>query len=181
MRHEPVATAPEEPVVQPALDLEAIAESFAAMEREGRFTVDAFWKSARKNPLHTAHNHYKWDVEEAAIEHWRFQTRQLKRRVTLEITYEDVKFVVPKYHRDPRADGDEQGYVSIPQLRHEPESATALINMEFDRAVASLKRAADLAAALNMPTVRKAVANWIGEIKKTTERLERIASKKGGK
>ena len=58
-------------------------EEIAALEklrrkRKGVLLVDDVWQSAQdpKSPLH---NRYEWDVDSAAIEHWRERSRQLIR------------------------------------------------------------------------------------------------------
>lgn len=153
---------------------EEIRAALAEIESaKGRLTPKAVVRAAA-NPRNPLHSHFEWDDTKAAQEHRLEQARHLIRSVEVRITTEDRVVSVVHYVRDPKAEQD-QGYVSVAQLRSEPDNARALLKQEFARAVACLRRAEDLAEALGM---RREVAALTRTVEATSKKLERRSGRK---
>lgn len=99
------------------------------------------------SPLHALFN---WTVEEAAEAHWLDRARQLIRSVEVVIHTERTVVRTPYYVRDPEAGPKEQGYRTITEVRGEADLARAVLVAEFSRAADVLRRAHDIARALNL-------------------------------
>lgn len=129
---------------------EAIRERLAQIEKAngGRLTPDAVVKDARNkdSPLH---DQFEWDVKKAAAAYWIEQARELIVSVKVVIRTEHTRVSAPYYVRDPSAEHDRQGYVSVPTLRTDQDSARDALISEFGRVAAALTRARALAAALD--------------------------------
>lgn len=148
----------------------AVRETIKALEdADGRITPEAVIEAARDegSPLH---QQFEWDDSKAAHGYRLEQARTLIRSVKLLVTIEDRVISTVHYVRDPRADAGEQGYVSVTQLRSEPEHARAMLRVEFSRAAACLHRAEDLADALGL---RKDVAVAARRVEAVRKKLER--------
>jgi flagellar basal body rod protein FlgC len=118
-----------------------------AASNGGRLTPEAVVEDAKSkdSPLH---DHFLWDTKKAAYQHWLDQARALIRSVRVEVITESKSVSVVGYVRDPRA-GDEQGYVSITSLKSDRESAREALVGEFSRVADMLRRAKEIAAALD--------------------------------
>ena len=95
----------------------------------GRLTPDAVVRDAKRkdSPLHSC---FEWDVKKAAAAHWIEQARDL-------IT--SIRIVVKT---------GEQGYVSVTKVRTDADMAREVLVAEFGRVADMLRRARELAAAL---------------------------------
>jgi hypothetical protein len=123
--------------------LEQIAAKHGGVLRPDDVVVDA---RAKDSPLHA---YFEWDVKKAAAKHWIDQARNLIVSVRVIITTETTRVSSVFYARDPRAPADEQGYVSVTKLRTDADMAREVLLDEFARVAAALRRAKELAAALN--------------------------------
>src|SRR5262245_5543540 len=114
----------------------------------GRLTPSDVIRDARQktSPLH---GFFEWDVKKAAQQHWMDQARQLITSVRVVISTETMKVQSVYYVRDPSAARGEQGYVSVARLRTEREMARDALVSEFARVADMLRRARELAAALD--------------------------------
>jgi hypothetical protein len=130
-------------------DKDLIAEKLAQIAKRngGRLTPDLVVSEAR-DPDSVLHNLFEWDDEEAAHQHRLFQARQIITSVRVVITTENRKISTVYYVRDPEAESNEQGYVSIDKLKNNADLARESIVMEFSRAQTHLTRAKAHAAAL---------------------------------
>ena len=115
----------------------------------GRITPDIVVKDAKKktSPMH---GEFDWDINKAAQAHWLHQARQLISSVRVVITNETRTISTVRYVRDPSVPGKTQGYIGIAELKSDHEMARESLLYEFGRAATALKRARDLAAALDM-------------------------------
>jgi len=124
--------------------LEEIAEA-----NNGRLTPDQVVEDARKknSPLH---DQFEWDVKKAAMSHWLDRAREIivSVHVVIRTTRTDVRSVA--YVRDPSAGSSEQGYVSVNRLRDEKDLARDALLAEFQRAADLLRRARNIALALDL-------------------------------
>lgn len=129
---------------------EAIRKRLAEIERAngGRLTPDAVVADAKdkNSPLHDC---FEWDVKKAAHQHWLDQARTLitSIRVVQKVDTTTVRSVY--YVRDPAASDSEQGYVSVERLRSDKDMAREAIVAEFSRVADMLRRARELAVALD--------------------------------
>ena len=115
----------------------------------GRVTPEAVVEDAKK-PTSPLHSEFTWNVKEAAHEYWIEQARRLIRSVRIVVQTETTTIRTVAYLRDPSAESDEQGYVSVESLRGNAESSKEALRYEFSRAEAVLQRARDLAVALSL-------------------------------
>ncbi|MGH6628405.1 MAG: hypothetical protein ACREB3_01585 [Burkholderiales bacterium] len=117
----------------------------------GRLTAEAVVEDARDkaSPLHSE---FEWRQKEAAYQHWLDTARHLITSFRVVVT-EEVSVRAPKYVRDPRLEGDEQGYVSLYSLQSDEDAAMAVINSEFGRVESALRRAQGVAEVLGLKSV----------------------------
>jgi len=114
----------------------------------GRLTPSAVVEDAQNegSPLHA---HFEWDDDKAAHS-WRLaQARELITSIKVVQRTETVNIRAVYYVRDPSAKAEEQGYVSVPTLRTDADMAREALVSEFSRVADMLRRARELAAALN--------------------------------
>lgn len=120
------------------------------------------------SPLHTE---FEWDVDRAALEHWRETARRIIRVVTVTVQTHKVIVPVPAYVRDPDSKTKEQGYVATAELRSNKDRAWAALAYEIDRADAAIKRAQRVAIAVGLEDdvefVRSAIASLKSELQQT--------------
>lgn len=116
---------------------------------KGVLTPDAVIEDA-KDPDSPLHDQFEWDTSKAAYRYWLDQARALITSVKVVETIEKRKVSTVYYVRNPKADSDEQGYVSVTTLKSDEDLAREAIYAEFMRARALMERARDLAAVLNL-------------------------------
>ena len=148
------------------MSVDVVLEAILKLERDGRLTPEAVVQAA-KNPKSPLHDRFEWDDSKAAFHHRIQQARELIRSVTVEITTDETTVSVVRYVRDPAAVSEEQGYVSMAQLKSEPENAKAMLMQAFGQAQTYLSRAETFADVLGQ---RKAVADL-------SKRLVRVVKK----
>lgn len=114
----------------------------------GRLTPDAVVEDARNkdSPLH---DHFEWDVEKASAAHWIDQARTLITSVRVVVKTDTMNVRSVYYVRDPSAGQGDQGYVSVTTLRSNTDMAREAIVAEFSRVADMLRRARELAKALD--------------------------------
>ena len=98
------------------------------------------------SPLHAC---FTWDITKAAQAYWLDQARTLIRSVRVEVTTETKTVNVVAFVRDPRAPHAEQGYVAVSALQTDKDLARTALVGEFTRVGDMLRRARELAAALD--------------------------------
>lgn len=130
---------------------EAVAKRLAEIEaaNDGRLTPDAVVADARRkdSPLHDL---FEWDVRKAAHAHWLDRAREIIASVVVKITTDTKVVKSVAYVRDPDCGPGEQGYVSVEKLRTNEDRAREALANEFSRVADLLRRARELAAALDM-------------------------------
>jgi hypothetical protein len=114
----------------------------------GRLTPEDVVEDA-KQPDSPLHAHFTWDVRKAAYSFWIEQARTLITSVKVEIRTDTTKVTTVFYVRDPSASDSEQGYVSVTRLRTDRDMAREALVNEFTRVADMLRRARELAAALD--------------------------------
>lgn len=127
-----------------------ISAYLATLEDDNdRLTPDAVIEDA-KNPASPLHPFFEWDLGKAAYRHWQEQARALISSVRI-IQRTDKSVVSSVYYvRDPTASNDQQGYVSVKMLRTDEGMAREALVAEFSRVADLLRRARELAVALEM-------------------------------
>jgi hypothetical protein len=130
--------------------------------------LDKLYVEAKKktSPLHTV---FEWDEKKAAHAYRIAQARSLIRSVKIEITTETTVIKTVAYLRDPDLPNEEQGYVSVASLRGDPERARAAIVQEFSRAAGALRRARELAVALDLVGEVDAIAEAVHVVRTKVE------------
>lgn len=116
---------------------------------DGQLTPDAVVADAR-DPGSPLHDQFEWDVGKAAYKYWLDQARNLITSVKVVATVDKQQVSTVFYVRDPRAEHDEQGYVSLTTLKSDEDLAREAIHAEFLRARAVMHRAKTLAAVLSL-------------------------------
>jgi hypothetical protein len=114
------------------------------------------------SPLHA---YFTWDVEKAAAERWLDQARTLIRSV--EVTFRtDITVVrAPYFVRDPAAGPKVPGYVAVKALRTESDLAREAIVNEFSRVADLMRRAQNLAKALQLEEEVGALVSQVVELR----------------
>lgn len=128
---------------------EAIRQRLAELELNGggRLTPAAVVEDA-KDPASPLHDCFQWDDEKAAHAHRLDQARSLITSIRIVQKTDRTAVRAVFYVRDPSASDDEQGYVSTTTLRSYADSARAAIVAEFSRVADMLRRAREIAKAL---------------------------------
>ena len=113
----------------------------------GRLTPDAVVRDAKRkdSPLHSC---FEWDVKKAAAAHWIEQARDLITSIRIVVKTDHTNVSAVYYVRDPAAKSGEQGYVSVTKVRTDADMAREVLVAEFGRVADMLRRARELAAAL---------------------------------
>jgi hypothetical protein len=145
---------------------EEIRQRLADLEKanSGRLTPAAVVEDARK-PSSPLHDQFEWDKSKAAYAHWLEQARTLITSVYYVHKTEQTTVKAVFYHRDPNAAGNEQGYVSVPTLRSDEESARAALVEAFRAVGDMLRRAQQLAIVLEMDGEVAALLNGVVELR----------------
>jgi hypothetical protein len=119
---------------------EAVKQRIAWLETErGHVTPTAIVEDAA-SPMSPLHPLFEWDDTTAAAHYRLYQARTVLQRLTITITTEHLTINAPMYVRDPAVSSDQQGYVSVAQLRADPVQARASVLLEFGRAESALPR-----------------------------------------
>lgn len=128
----------------------AIRERLAEIEAAngGRLTPSDVVRDAKRkdSPLHPL---FEWDTRKAAAAHWIDQARQIITSVRVQVRTDTTKVTAVYYVRDPTAERGQQGYVSVNRLRTDAEMARDALVAEFSRVADMLRRARELAVALD--------------------------------
>jgi hypothetical protein len=132
----------------------------------GDLLVDDVIRDARK-PNSPLHGEFDWDVEKAAMEHWRETARQLIRAVQVIVVVGTESIVVPRYIRDPDKPHGEQGYIEPVEIKDDHSKAMAALMYEVDRAESLMERARMVAVALGL---EKDIDNILRRIAKLKEK-----------
>jgi hypothetical protein len=126
--------------------LEHIAEVHGGVLRPRDVVEDA------RDPSSPLHAHFKWDVAEAAYEHWLDTARTLIASVKVNIITQTIALRAPAYVRDPTLPGREQGYRPTASVRNDRDLALEVLSAEVHNILSALRRAKNVATALNMDT-----------------------------
>lgn len=121
----------------------------ALEDYKGRITCESLIDAAR-DPSHPWHNNFTWDDSLAAHERRMDQARHIINKIKIQIVMEEKTVSSVSYVRDPALPANEQGYRSVAQIRHEPDSAKKVLREEIERIRAHIQRGANLAAALDL-------------------------------
>jgi hypothetical protein len=165
---------PTQPVHVDAEELPRISVSKAArlavvdLEKRGRLTPRDLVDAAR-DPSSPLHSEFEWDDGKAADD-WRIeQARRLIRSVKVMVDEETVTIALPRYVRDTARENDEQGYVTVEQIRREPQNAAALLRYEFGRAATHCRRALAIAEAVG---IKDDAAKVLASIERLLARIQ---------
>lgn len=147
--------------------LEAIAR-----RNGGRLTPEEVIEAAKAkdSPLHAC---FTWNNAEAAHLQRLHEARTLIRSVRVTTVVDEKVYKVIAYVRDPAKKPEEQGYVSTAVLRTDEDLARAALVTEFGMAAAALRRALDVAEALQM---RDEVQQYVDGISAMKQRVENRAA-----
>jgi hypothetical protein len=146
----------------------AVKRAIEALERSGRVTPDEVVEAAKSksSPLHSC---FDWD-DSVAGHKWRLeQARTLIRTVKVQITITQERMVtVPGYIRDP-GQGERQGYISVPQIKNDPESAQKALDNELRQIEGLLTRAENIAEACGFKKHVHGIKDRVSALRKTIQ------------
>lgn len=120
------------------------AQCIAALEKNGRVTIDRLIDAARQKS-HPLHNDFTWNDKEAGIICRREQAREIIASVRVITKTTKMSISSVGYVRDPRVSGNKQGYVSVATLRDDKDYAQEALDQEVDRVKSLLDRAREFA------------------------------------
>jgi hypothetical protein len=128
---------------------QAIEATLKAMAEHAPITPERVVEAAaaEDSPLHAC---FEWDDAKAAAAYRLDQARALIRSVEWVTVIEERQVQVPYFVRDPSKDRDQQGYVTLDQLRTNPAQAKQHLQAELKAVLALLKRAEGYAEVLQM-------------------------------
>lgn len=138
----------------------------------GVLTPEAVVRDA-KDPDSPLHGQFDWNVETAAAKYWLIQARNIIRTVHVSVVEE--RLTAPAWVRDPNAEPDQQGYVSLVRLRSDKDSARSVVVQEFSRAAAAIRRAREVAAFLSLEEVADELIDRIESVKETVSGQAQLA------
>lgn len=146
-----------------------------ALANGGRITPNEVVADAKKkdSPLH---DYFEWDIKKAAAESWVIRARELIRSVTVIVTTETTVIRAPALLRDPEMHGSDQGYRTIGSIKGDADMARVAVVNEFVRASAALRRAHEVAAALEITSQIEDLIRGIENVKQLVSQPERVDS-----
>lgn len=100
-----------------------------------------------QSPLH---DQFTWDDKRAAHKRRLDEARTLIHSVDYVIRTERYVIECPVYVRDPACAPKEQGYIAVARVRNNEDAAREVLVEEFTRVAGFLRRARELAKALNL-------------------------------
>lgn len=118
-------------------------------DQHGELTPAIVVNDAKKkrSPLH---NLFDWDVEKAAMAFWHDEARRLIRSVKIEFKVETMQVSTVSYTRNPNKPANEQGYVSLVDVKSDRDMASDVMATELQRAFSAIRRASAMAKYLDM-------------------------------
>jgi hypothetical protein len=116
----------------------------ALADENGDFDADLIWQSARA-PTSPLHDLFNWDVDQAAVAHWRHVARQIVASCRVEVIRRHISFEVPRWVRNPDKPYFTQGYSLTEQIANDADRARATLEAELIRTEAAIQRAMNLA------------------------------------
>lgn len=141
-----------------------VARAIKALERDGRLTPDDVVEEA-SSPKSPLHQFFEWDNTVAAYKYRLEQARELIKTVTVVVHVSHSETVkVPFYMRDAQKPAKVQGYVSMDELRNDPEAAKASLEYALAGIESMLSNAERIADALGLK----------GEIVKVRDRVKKL-------
>ena len=144
----------------------AIAARLKELEEAGRgVLLPAAVVEDARDPDSPLHDQFTWDIEKAAYEHWLDEARALIVTVKYVLTSDTTVVRAVYYHKNPNATGNEPGYVSVPTLRSDEDSARAALVDAFRRVGDELRRAQILAVALELDKEVEQLLNGVKELR----------------
>jgi hypothetical protein len=133
-----------------------------ARENRGRLTPAIVIADA-KSPASPLHGHFTWDIKRAAWQCWVEQARELIRSVRVEVHTQTHTIMAPRYVHSQGGKGP--GYGEAAVLRTSRTIAREAFQYEIERAVGTLERAYEVAAALGLEAERQHLTPLIEDLK----------------
>jgi hypothetical protein len=119
-------------------------------DKHGGKLVPADVVKAAENPKSPLHDAFTWDDGEAAAL-WRLEeARTLIREVRVQVTINSVRHAAPVYVSDPDPERSQPAYVALDAASRREDDAERVLNDEFTRIEAAIKRGKTVAAVLGL-------------------------------
>jgi hypothetical protein len=148
MKRTPPPPSPERRRAPDADEKQRIQAALAEIEHgDYGLTCEAVIEAAR-SPASPLHALFEWDTARAAQQHWLVQAREIICTYRVKTVTSTTTYAVPYYARNPRAPSDQQGYVTVDQLRTDADLAHEHLIAEFSRVRSALDRARGYAVTL---------------------------------
>lgn len=124
-------------------------KAIAELEKDGRVTAAALVEAARdrKHPLH---GDFDWNDKSAAHKQRIEKAREIIASVRVIVTTSTQRISSVSYMRDPSMAPGVQGYISVARLQTDAEMAYATLQQEANRIAASVERARQYAAVVDL-------------------------------
>lgn len=120
-------------------------------EKYGEVTADIIIDDAR-DPDSPLHAEFEWDLEKAALNHWRERARKLITEINFKVVKRknQIPTEVVAYVRNPDKPHREQGYISTVVVKNDKEMARRVVVQECERAMAGFERVYKVAEAVDI-------------------------------
>lgn len=120
-----------------------------ARRNDGRIKLEDVIEDARA-PDSPLHSYFTWDIQEAVHKLHLEEARSLLRSVNVHYVVNQTVYHNIAYVRDPGKPERENGYIATAVLRNNVDLARAALVDEFARAAAAMRRAIEVAKALDL-------------------------------
>lgn len=128
-----------------------ILQELSRLEKKlGRSPTPEEVEKDARSPSSPLHQEFEWDNEKAGYQYRIDQARHLISSVRVLIKTEVMQVATVKYVRDPTVPPQEQGFVSVLELQHDPAAAWQSLQYEWDRVLALVRRVRNHAIALGL-------------------------------
>lgn len=143
-----------------------------ATKNRGRLTPEDVIASAKAktSPLHGC---FTWNDSEAAKLQRLHEAREVIRSVRVHTIVKNTVHRTIAYVRDPQQPHDKAGYISTAVLRTDADLSREVMLIEFGRAESSMRRALDVASALNLT---EEVGEPLAAIRALKDRVENMTT-----
>lgn len=103
-----------------------------------------------RDPDSPLHGQFEWDAKKAAYAHWIDTARRIIRSVRVDVTIKTMSVSTVAYVRDPASPSHDQGYLPMRRVQSDKDLARSVLIDEFSRAASHLRRAREMATALQL-------------------------------
>lgn len=127
----------------------AIREELKKLQKQHDLTPNRLVEDARKK-THPAHDLFEWD-NAVAGNAWRLQqARTIITEFEITVTVNKTEHTINEFVRDPRKKDNEQGYISVEEMKTDKSLAAEFIQREVGMASTYVEKARSYALVLGL-------------------------------